>query len=85
MNDVLNRVESGCAVAFKFQPQFDVANLAATYGGVTRSRFQARATLFAQGDPADHLYYIEAGRIRVSVVSARGKAAVLDILEPGYF
>jgi CRP-like cAMP-binding protein len=89
MNRALDRIESGSAEAFKFQPRFDVADFvadfAATYGGVTRSRFQARATLFAQGDPADHLYYIEAGRIRVSVVSAQGKAAVLDVLEPGNF
>jgi CRP-like cAMP-binding protein len=85
MNRVPDRIESTDAGAFKFQLRFDVANFAATYGGVRRDTFEAGATLFAEGDPADHLYYIQAGRIQVSVISAHGKAAILDVLEPGCF
>ena len=41
--------------------------------------------LFFQGKPADAVFYIEAGQIRLSVVSHQGKEAVVAILEAGDF
>jgi CRP/FNR family cyclic AMP-dependent transcriptional regulator len=41
--------------------------------------------VFAQGDPADSLFYIQHGKVKLSVVSARGKEAVVAILEAGAF
>jgi len=41
--------------------------------------------LFAQGDPADSAYYLQKGRVKLSVLSARGKEAVLALLNPGEF
>ncbi len=42
-------------------------------------------TIFAQGDTADSVFYIESGKVKLTVVSTRGKEAVIAILEKGYF
>ncbi len=36
--------------------------------------------IFAQGDPADAVFYIERGEVKVTVVSERGKEAVIAML-----
>ncbi len=41
--------------------------------------------LYSQGDAADAVYYIQTGRVKLSVVSQEGKEAVIAILEPGNF
>ena len=42
-------------------------------------------TIFSQGDVADAVFFIHAGKVKLSVVSRQGKDAVLAILEPGAF
>jgi CRP/FNR family transcriptional regulator, cyclic AMP receptor protein len=42
-------------------------------------------TIFSQGDSADSVYFIQTGRIKVSVVSAAGKEAVLAMPGPHEF
>ena len=41
--------------------------------------------LFAQGDPADAVFYIKKGNIKLTVVSQRGKEATVALLESGNF
>ena len=41
--------------------------------------------IFAQGDPADAVFYIQAGKIKVTVTSEQGKQAVVAILGAGEF
>jgi CRP/FNR family cyclic AMP-dependent transcriptional regulator len=41
--------------------------------------------LFAQGDPADTAFYIQSGKVKLTVVSEHGKEAVIAILERGAF
>jgi CRP/FNR family transcriptional regulator, cyclic AMP receptor protein len=41
--------------------------------------------VFRQGDPADAVFYIQKGKIKLTVVSERGKEAVVGILEAGHF
>jgi len=41
--------------------------------------------VFAQGDAADTVFYIQKGRMKVLVVSEQGKEAVVGILEAGQF
>lgn len=41
--------------------------------------------VFSQGDVSDAIYFVEAGRIKISVVSTAGKEAVLAILGPNDF
>ncbi len=42
-------------------------------------------TIFAQGDPATSVMYIEKGAVRLSVLSHAGKEAVVALLEAGHF
>jgi CRP-like cAMP-binding protein len=42
-------------------------------------------TIFSQGDDADSVVYVKEGRIKVTVVSAQGKEAVVAILGPDQF
>jgi CRP/FNR family transcriptional regulator, cyclic AMP receptor protein len=45
----------------------------------------AGAMIFAQGDPATSVMYVEAGVVRLSVVSHAGKEAVVAVLDAGHF
>jgi len=47
--------------------------------------FQKGEKIFSQGDPADSIYFIQNGRIKVTVVSAAGKEAVLAMPGPHDF
>jgi len=42
-------------------------------------------TIFSQGDAADAVFYIQKGRIKVTVISKRGKEATIALLGPGNF
>ena len=51
-----------------------------------RSRvYQPRQVVFAQGDPADAVFHLVAGQVKLEVVSSAGKMAVVAILEPDSF
>ncbi|HVS33336.1 MAG TPA: Crp/Fnr family transcriptional regulator [Thermoanaerobaculia bacterium] len=43
------------------------------------------ATIFAQGDPATSVLYLETGTVRLSVLSHAGKEAVIAVLDAGHF
>ena len=45
--------------------------------------FHKKQTIFAQGDAAGAVFYIQAGKVRLTVVSRFGKEATLDILTEG--
>ncbi len=47
--------------------------------------FREQQVLFAQGDPADAVFYILKGKITVTVLSRHGKEAVIAMLAPGDF
>src|SRR5438105_13352497 len=47
--------------------------------------FRKNEKIFRQGEPADSIYFIQTGRIKVSVVSATGKEAVLAMPGPHDF
>jgi CRP/FNR family transcriptional regulator, cyclic AMP receptor protein len=47
--------------------------------------FRKRQTLFSQGEPANHVFYIKEGSIKVAVTSTAGKEAVVTILGAGDF
>jgi len=49
------------------------------------TKFRAKETVFAQGDPAKHVMYIQEGGVKLSVVNQTGKEAVVAILGPGDF
>ena len=47
--------------------------------------FGKKSTIFAQGDSTDGLYFIQEGKVQLSVVSEAGKEATLGILSEGDF
>ena len=54
-------------------------------GGKARHQYQANERVFAQGDAADAVFYIERGKVKLTVVSNLGKEAVVAILPEGRF
>jgi CRP/FNR family transcriptional regulator, cyclic AMP receptor protein len=42
-------------------------------------------TVFSQGEPADAIFFIQSGKVKISVVSGAGKEAVLAMLGPHQF
>jgi CRP-like cAMP-binding protein len=54
--------------------------LAKANGGRTIAKYRINQTVFAQGDPADAVFYIQDGKVKVTVVSEGGKEAVVAIL-----
>jgi len=61
--------------------QFDFADLLVGTPGVCRETITADTTVFRQGEPADFVYYLISGKIKLSAVSARGKEAIVAVLE----
>ena len=57
------------------------------YAGVARTivEFQAKDTIFSQGDIGKDVLYIQKGTVKLSVVSKTGKEAVVAMLKPGNF
>lgn len=43
------------------------------------------AVIFAQGDAADSVFYIQSGKVKLSVLSPAGKEAVIALFNPGDF
>jgi CRP/FNR family transcriptional regulator, cyclic AMP receptor protein len=52
---------------------------------VRRVTYRSKERIFEQGDPCSSILYVEAGAVRLSVVSPGGKEAVIAVLEPGHF
>jgi len=65
-----------------FNPQ---AFLTLIGGGKTSLTSPAGQLLFSQGDTADAVYYLQTGKVKLSVVSPEGKEAVVAILEQNSF
>jgi CRP-like cAMP-binding protein len=76
----------GPGLAKKRSPDFDMASFLAKRGD-RRSivRYRKNQVIFSQGDPADAVFYVHKGKLKVTVVSERGKEAVTSILGPNEF
>jgi len=67
-------------------PDFDPAKFLASAGlGRTLLNVPAKKILFPQGDAGNEVFYIQSGRVRLSVVSHDGKEATIALLGPGDF
>jgi CRP-like cAMP-binding protein len=66
----------------KFDPKAFLARF-----GVGRSigKYGAAQIVFSQGDPADSVFYIQSGRVKITVVSEQGKEAVVAMLGKNQF
>jgi CRP/FNR family cyclic AMP-dependent transcriptional regulator len=61
------------------------AFLSKVNGGRTISDYRKDEIVFSQGDLADAVFYIQKGEIKLTVISERGKEAVVGILGSGHF
>jgi CRP/FNR family transcriptional regulator, cyclic AMP receptor protein len=53
--------------------------------GRSEHEFAPNETIFLQGEPANAVFYIERGEVKLSVVSKSGKQAIVDILVESAF
>ena len=53
-------------------------------GKVTRA-YRTRERVFSQGDPADAVFFVQSGKVKLTVLSTRGKEAVIGVLGRGSF
>lgn len=80
VNGIDRTTRSGEAPAF--HPE---AFLKETGLGRTLVELKKNQVLFSQGDPADAVFYIQKGHVKLTVVSQRGKEATVALLDAGNF
>jgi CRP/FNR family transcriptional regulator, cyclic AMP receptor protein len=66
----------------RFDPQSFLASVGA---GRSLLHYERGKLVFRQGDPADAVFYIQSGKVQITVVSEQGKEGVIALLEPGEF
>jgi CRP/FNR family cyclic AMP-dependent transcriptional regulator len=59
--------------------------IAAITRGKTAEKYSAEQRIFDQGQPADSIFYIRKGKVKLSVVSQQGKEAIVATLSAGDF
>ena len=74
--------KSGKSANHEFDPKAFLAKVGA---GKTILNVKKNQHVFKQGDAADKVFYIQTGRVKLTVLSEQGKEAVVGILEPGQF
>jgi CRP-like cAMP-binding protein len=73
-------------VTARKEPAFNPKTFLATIGdGRKKVAVRKKQTIFAQGDAADAVFYIQKGQVRLSVVSKDGKEATIAIVSEGNF
>ena len=73
-------------MARKAPPTFDSrAFLARVGNGRSIGNYAAGHIVFSQGEPADAVFYIQKGKVKITVVSEEGKEAVVALLGPKEF
>jgi len=73
-------------MVLKPQPSFDPRSFLAKVGeGRSVREYGKNQIVFAQGDRADAVFYIQRGKVKITVVSAQGKEALIAIHETNDF
>jgi CRP/FNR family transcriptional regulator, cyclic AMP receptor protein len=83
MAALLNQADSCFFVdksAFDFRP-----TLTHHVAGKCVRRYKAGSSIFSQGDAADSVFYVQSGKVKLTVVSKRGKEVVVAILPESSF
>jgi len=82
----LVRTKKGAFVRKRVKASFDPKIFLAKVGeGKTISKYWNDQIVFSQGDVADAVFYIQQGKVKLTVVSEQGKEAVVAILGPDHF
>lgn len=67
-------------------PPFDLHTFLESAGiARTIAKYRRSAVIFSQGDPAKHVFYVQEGSVKLSVLSRTGKEAVVGIFGAGDF
>lgn len=70
----------------KVTASFDPKTFLAKVGdGKAIAKYKTDQVVFSQGEPAGAVFYIQNGKIKLTVISQRGKEAVVGILGPSHF
>ena len=64
---------------------FDALGVLVSSGRATARTCLPGETIFTQGEPCDHVMYVQSGTVKLSVVSKNGREAVVAMLGPGNF
>jgi CRP/FNR family cyclic AMP-dependent transcriptional regulator len=65
--------------------RFDYHALLAKHAGATIAKYENGQIIYAQGDPADAVFYIVSGMVKVAVISEHGKEGIVALLGPDDF
>jgi CRP/FNR family transcriptional regulator, cyclic AMP receptor protein len=68
--------------ALAFDPTTFLTRIAS---GKTTREYRGKQVVFSQGDAADAVFFVQSGKVKLTVVSTRGKEAVIGVLERGSF
>ena len=70
----------------KIKTTFDAKTLLEAVGEGSATRdYQKAQPVFAQGDRADAVFFVQRGKVKLTVLSRQGKQAVIALLGPGDF
>jgi CRP/FNR family transcriptional regulator, cyclic AMP receptor protein len=69
----------------KDQPADWEAVLTGVFRGKTVMEYGTNRNIFRQGHPADSLFYLRRGKVKLTVTSRQGKEAIVALLGPGEF
>ena len=81
----LSKASPMAEVAASSNATFWIGILATVNGGRSISKYRRNQTVFSQGTPADAVFYIQKGKVKVTVLSEQGKEAVVAVLGPDEF
>ena len=77
ITDIKKKSRGSVAIDQSFNPRSFLAHVGA---GRSISKYPKDRVVFSQGDPADAVFYIQKGKVKITVVSEQGKEAVVAIL-----
>ena len=73
-------------MAVRTNPPFDPSTfLSRIEKGKSTRQYRSRQIVFSQGEAADAVFFIQTGKVKLTVVSTRGKEAVIGVLDRGNF
>lgn len=82
-----SKIADTCSNCNNHAPEFfcnlSVTALSALHSILTPQLFLRGSTIFMEGQPADGVYLLCEGRVKLSTYSAEGRAIILRIAEPG--
>jgi CRP/FNR family transcriptional regulator, cyclic AMP receptor protein len=68
-----------------FDPKLFLSTVSGMKRGRTEMEYRKGQTIYSQGGPADAVYYLQKGKVKIVATSEQGKEAVVAILGAGEF